>query len=49
MPFSYVALWLGWWGHGVGDGWQYIALILTLGTVMVCSALVYTQRPSSVI
>jgi hypothetical protein len=29
IPLFYAGLRAGWWGDGVGDGWQYAALIVT--------------------
>ena len=28
-PLFYAGLARGWWGYGVGDGWQYVAVAVT--------------------
>jgi hypothetical protein len=28
-PLFYLGLGQGWWGYGLGDGWQYAAALLT--------------------
>jgi hypothetical protein len=30
IPLFYAGLRRGWWGAGVGDGWQYAAALVTL-------------------
>ena len=38
VPTFYLGLDQGWWGKGVGDGWQYVmvfALALALGSATV--------------
>jgi hypothetical protein len=30
IPLFHAGLRLGWWGAGVGDGWQYAAALVTL-------------------
>lgn len=38
-PLFYVGLNRGWWGHGTGDGWQYLAVLMTsIGVVMTALA-----------
>ena len=38
-PLYYVGLNQGWWGHGTGDGWQFVAIALTvLGVVSTAIA-----------
>ena len=30
VPLFYAGLKSGWWGAGVGDGWEYVAALFTL-------------------
>jgi hypothetical protein len=51
-PLFYVGLDQGWWGSGLGDGWQLAAIVLTavgLVTTAVAIALPrrYPHRPHS--
>jgi hypothetical protein len=35
----------GWWGHGVGDGWQYVAVVITtFGVVTTALAIAFARR-----
>ncbi len=43
-PLFYVGLHQGWWGDGTGDGWQYLALLMTVvGVVSTAVAIVATR------
>jgi hypothetical protein len=38
-PLFYFGLDRGWWGHGTGDGWQYLAVLMTtIGVVTTALA-----------
>jgi uncharacterized membrane protein len=38
-PLFYVGLDRGWWGRGTGDGWQYLAVLMTtIGVVTTALA-----------
>jgi hypothetical protein len=39
-PVFYAGLDRGWWGNGVGDGWQYAAVLLTVVGVASTAAAV---------
>jgi hypothetical protein len=39
-PVFYAGLGHGWWGNGIGDGWQYAAVLLTLVGVASTAAAV---------
>lgn len=30
MPIYWIGLRAGWWGYGVGDGWQYLSVLTTV-------------------
>ncbi|MGH9252693.1 MAG: hypothetical protein ACRD0W_24730 [Acidimicrobiales bacterium] len=40
----YVGLLSGWWGYGVGDGWEYVAIFLALGAMAITAATVVISR-----
>ena len=43
-PLFYVGLNRDWWGHGTGDGWQYVALLMTtIGVVTTALALALSR------
>lgn len=44
VPLFYLGLRYGWWGDGVGDGWQLVALAVTLAGVAVAAATVFLTR-----
>jgi hypothetical protein len=49
-PLFYVGLSTGWWGHGLGDGWQYPAaglLVVGLITTALHVALGRRVKPRS--
>jgi hypothetical protein len=33
IPLFYIGLRYGWWGYGVGDGWQYVGAAITIVTI----------------
>ena len=43
-PAFYLVLDQGWWGNGLGDGWQYVAAALLLVGVVTTAALVALAR-----
>jgi hypothetical protein len=43
IPLFYIGLRYGWWGYGVGDGWQYIAVAVTI-VVMAATGTVVLSR-----
>jgi hypothetical protein len=43
VPISYIALRYEWWGHGVGDGWQLLAVFVTLATGACCSVVILVR------
>jgi hypothetical protein len=43
-PIFYLGLQRGWWGHGVGDGWQYAAALLTGAGVFSTSVAIAAGR-----
>lgn len=46
VPLYYVGLKSDWWGDGVGDGWQFAATAVTLGTMFVTAIAVVVARLS---
>ena len=44
IPVYYLGLNAGWWGHGVGDGWQYALLAATLVGAIAVAAAVGVRR-----
>ena len=43
-PLLYLGLAEGWWGFGLGDGWQYAAVAITLFGVVSAAAGVVLGR-----
>lgn len=43
-PLFYVGLNEGWWGYGTGDGWQYVAAVLTAVGVVTTTLAVALSR-----
>ena len=48
-PVFYVGLLRGWWGYGVGDGWYFVALLVTLAGLAIVGVglLIHWARPDS--
>jgi hypothetical protein len=44
IPLFYTGLRLGWWGYGVGDGWQYAGAFITIVTVAATGGAVVLSR-----
>jgi hypothetical protein len=44
VPAFYLGLRLGWWGHGVGDGWQFVALGVTVAALVLTATVVAVGR-----
>jgi hypothetical protein len=44
IPLFYTGLRLGWWGYGVGDGWQYVGAVITIVTVAATGGAVVLSR-----
>ena len=43
-PLFYVGLNRDWWGHGTGDGWLYLAVLMTtLGVVTTAMAVALSR------
>ena len=40
VPLYYAGLRYGWWGGGVGDGWQLLAAFLTAIAVAGCAVVI---------
>ena len=43
-PLFYVGLNRDWWGHGTGDGWQYLAVLMTTIGVVTTALAVALSR-----
>ncbi len=43
-PLFYVGLSRDWWGHGIGDGWQYLAVLMTTIGVVTTALAVALSR-----
>jgi hypothetical protein len=43
-PLYFLGLTKGWWGYGVGDGWQYGAVLLTAIGVLTTAVAVALAR-----
>ena len=49
-PLFYIGLTQHWWGHGTGDAWQFVAVVLTLlgaGSTALAISLAHAFRPRS--
>jgi hypothetical protein len=47
-PLFYVGLDQAWWGSGTGDGWQYVALLVTaVGVASTAVAVAAARRASA--
>ena len=44
IPLFYTGLRLGWWGYGVGEGWQYVGAVITIVTVAATGGAVVLSR-----
>jgi hypothetical protein len=44
IPVYYLGLNAGWWGHGVGDGWQYVLVAATLVGALTVAAAIGVRR-----
>jgi len=44
VPIFYAGLRGGWWGAGLGDGWQYGAVAMTVVSVLGCALAVVVAR-----
>lgn len=44
IPLFYIGLRYGWWGYGVGDGWQYVALAVTIVAMAASGGAVLLSR-----
>ncbi len=44
MPLYWYALHAGWWGHGVGDGWQGALVVTTVVATVAAAAGVAVRR-----
>ena len=43
-PLYFVGLNVGWWGSGVGDGWQYVMAALVLISTVAAASGVLVRR-----
>ena len=43
-PLFYIGLNRDWWGHGTGDGWQYLAVLMTSVGVVTTALAVAVSR-----
>lgn len=43
-PLLYLGLNLNWWGHGTGDGWQGLAVLMTAVGVVTTALAVAVSR-----
>jgi hypothetical protein len=43
-PLYFIGLHAGWWGHGVGDGWEVALVIGTLVATVAGAAGVFARR-----
>jgi hypothetical protein len=46
VTLCYLGLRSVWWGNGLGDGWQFAAAAVTLGTMLLTAVAVAVSRQS---
>ena len=44
LPLFYLGPRYGWWGDGVGDGWQYVGAVITVVTMAAIGGAVVLPR-----